>query len=67
MTPTIKPEMKMTIHKDGTVSYWSVYRQQWARESTFDLANKLTEDYLAMPSADKRRICADAFKGMKNT
>ena len=29
--PTIKPKFQPTKHKDGTVSYWSVYQQVWIR------------------------------------
>lgn len=29
--PTIKPDFQPTKHRDGTVSYWSVYQQLWVR------------------------------------
>ena len=28
----IKDQMEMTIHNDGTVSFWSVLRQSWERK-----------------------------------
>jgi len=31
MTPTIKEQCRPTYHRDGTVSYWDVFLQQWAR------------------------------------
>ncbi len=31
-TPKIKLNCEHTIHRDGTISYWSVFRQQWVRE-----------------------------------
>jgi len=31
MEPTIKPHGALTYHRDGTVSYWDVYRQVWRR------------------------------------
>ena len=26
--------MKTTYHRDGTVTFWSVYRQQWVRSGS---------------------------------
>ena len=34
MNPTIKENRANTYHRDGTVSYWDVYRQQWQRSSS---------------------------------
>ena len=31
MKPKIKPQMEMTLHRDGTVSYWDIYVQCWRR------------------------------------
>lgn len=31
MSATIKAGYRTTYHKDGTVSYWNVYTQQWER------------------------------------
>ncbi len=28
---------KITVHNDGTITYWSVYRQQWVREPAGDI------------------------------
>lgn len=30
-TFNLQPNRKFTCHRDGTVSFWSVYRQQWVR------------------------------------
>lgn len=53
MTPTIKPNYQTTFHRDGTVSYWSVYRQQWERKAADAIAD---EDTAAMRSEDRERI-----------
>jgi hypothetical protein len=29
--PTIKSNLACTFHRDGTVSYWDIYKQQWDR------------------------------------
>ena len=31
---------KTTYHRDGTVTYWSVYLQQWQRVSAYELTNR---------------------------
>ena len=38
-----------TIHKDGTVTYWSVYQQQWVRRVL-----RVPDQELAAMSADER-------------
>ena len=42
---------KNTNHRDGTVTYWSIYQQQWVRhaESVPD------EEYAAMGEAERER------------
>ena len=30
--PKWKPNRQITLHRDGTVSYWDVYLQQWRRK-----------------------------------
>jgi hypothetical protein len=42
------------LHGDGTVSYWSVARQQWVRE----VRAVPSQDYAAMASADRHRVRA---------
>jgi len=32
-TAATKPGQKPTFHRDGTVSYWSVYQQAWKRQN----------------------------------
>lgn len=48
--PTIKPEYANTIHRDGTVSYWSVFRQTWHRST----ASSIPDNELAAMN-DKER------------
>lgn len=40
---------KITYHRDGTVTYWSVYQQQWIRK-----ASEVSDDELAAMSAQER-------------
>lgn len=62
MTPTIKPKQEITIHRDGTVSYYSVYLQQWQRISAIALSER-HDDFAALTEADRAKINA-AFKRM---
>lgn len=39
MKPTIKPNYATTYHKDGTVSYWDVHRQQWQRKPAAEISD----------------------------
>ena len=55
MTPSIKPNYKSTFHRDGTVSYWSVYKQQWVRTSVYDLTCR-HDDYAAIPEKERMKI-----------
>lgn len=48
-----KPNGAPTIHRDGTVSYWSVYRQQWTREERERIDDR---ERAAMSEEDRRRI-----------
>lgn len=41
--------MKTTRHKDGTVTYWSVYSQQWVEH-----AHDVPDDELAAMSEKER-------------
>jgi len=38
MTPKRKPNWANTYHRDGTISYWSVYEQRWQRTPDRELA-----------------------------
>lgn len=46
-------QRKMTIHKDGTVTYWSVCRQVWQRSDVHGISD---EDLAAMSADDRKRI-----------
>ena len=51
MNPTIKENRANTYHRDGTVSYWDVYRQQWQRSSS------VSDQVLAsMNDAERARV-----------
>ena len=50
-----KPDMATTYHRDGTVSYWSVYRQQWQRVSAYELTCR-HDDYAALSEAERARV-----------
>ena len=43
----------MTYHNDGTVTYWSVYQQQWIRDDTIE------DRELAAMDADERERVMD--------
>lgn len=42
----------LTLHRDGTVTYWSVYRQQWVRKT----ATVSDAEFAAMPAANREAI-----------
>ena len=51
MNPTIKANRANTYHRDGTVSYWDVYRQQGQRSSS------VSDQVLAsMNDAERARV-----------
>ena len=52
--PRIKPNYGTTYHRDGTVSYWSVYLQSWQRVSAYELTRHA--DYATLSSAERDRI-----------
>lgn len=58
--PTIKPKQQITIHRDGTVSYFSVYLRQWRRTSAASLVDK-HDDFSAL-TTDDRAIINDALR-----
>lgn len=55
MSPTIKPHYGTTYHRDGTVSYWSVYLQQWQRVSAYALTNR-HDDFASLSEEERKRI-----------
>ena len=61
MNPTIKPDLRMTLHRDGTVSYWSVYRQQWTREAV-EAVFESPSEMSAMNPADRQAIGLKLWK-----
>ena len=41
-----------TFHRDGTVTYWSVYQQSWCHRSRF----VSTEELAAMSASERERV-----------
>jgi len=55
--PTIKNGGKNTYHRDGTVSHWDVYNQQWKRLP----AEQISDSVLAsMNDNERQRIARNA-------
>lgn len=53
MNPTIKANLDITIHRDGTVSLWNVMTQTWERWP----AGAIPDDVLAaLPEVQRQRI-----------
>ena len=44
--------LKPTCHRDGTVTYWSTYRQQWVKRAS-DVPD---EEYGAMSREERDRV-----------
>lgn len=40
MEPTRKLNWAPTYHRDGTVSYWSIYLRQWQRRCDCDIPDR---------------------------
>ena len=55
MNPTIKPNQEITIHRDGTVSYFSIYLRTWQRISAYALTNR-HDDFAALTVSDRAKI-----------
>ena len=55
MEPTIKPHRETTYHRDGTVSLWDVYEQQWRRLPAVDISDRTMA---TLSLAERRRIRA---------
>jgi hypothetical protein len=50
---------KTTFHRDGTVTFWNVYEQQWNRTE----ASQISDQNLAsMSEADRNRVIKMASK-----
>ncbi len=65
MTPKIKEQCRPTYHRDGTVSYWDVYQQQWARRPAQDVTEAVQASHddvfrrrVANMTAQYHRTCA---------
>lgn len=44
--------MDIVLHKDGTVTYWSVYNQSWEHR----VASLPDEEYAAMPEKERNAV-----------
>lgn len=55
MRPQWKPDRAITVHDDGTVSFWSVLRQVWERRPAADIGDA---DLGTMPEVDRAAIAA---------
>ena len=56
--PTIKPDCcEQTYHRDGTVSYWSVYQQVWVRRPADDIPDR---ELAAMTERQRCRVARAA-------
>ena len=51
--PTIKSEMQNTYHRDGTVSYWSVFARRWLRADAGRIDH---QDLAAMSASEREKI-----------
>ena len=52
---------KVTLHKDGSVTYWSVYRQQWMNRSRYIP----DEELAAMPFEQRDKVMKHLEKAAK--
>lgn len=55
MKPKFKPQQQITIHRDFSVSYFSIYRQQWDRTSAVNLTTR-HDDFAALSESDRKKI-----------
>ena len=56
MRPTIKKNGDITVHRNGDISLWDVYRQQQRRLA----ANVISDEVLASLTNDERERIAEA-------
>lgn len=56
MKPKIKSDLSITVHRDGTVSYWNCLSQTWERQEAVSIA----DDVLATLNDTERRRIARA-------
>lgn len=54
-------KQKTTYHRDGTVTYWSVYHQVWARVKYIR-----ERELAAMPAAEASRVLRHLSKNNPN-
>jgi hypothetical protein len=50
---------KITYHRDGTITYWSVYHQVWRREYADRISDR---ELAAMNDRQRERIARHAAK-----
>lgn len=51
--PAIKDGREITVHRDGMVSYWSVYEQVWTRQLSSHIPLR---EIAAMSESDRSRL-----------
>jgi len=64
LKPKIGLHGRTTIHYDGSVSYWNVYRMQWCREMASQIEDKIMA---SLPDEDRERIKMAAEKPPRAT
>ena len=50
--PRVKGELDATLHRDGTVTYWSVYEQRWVKRGE----SISLDDLAAMSREERERV-----------
>lgn len=59
MPHTTRPESgKTTYHRDGSVTLWDVYQQQWVRSSAFS-----DEVYASLGAGERARVLRHTARG----
>jgi len=53
MEPKIKKNGKCTFHRDGTISYWDIYCQKWARIEIMSVESSIMA---SLTAAERRRV-----------
>jgi len=61
MKPAIKPNYKTTFHRDGSLSYWSVYTQSWHRHRPTGL---LDNEIASLRIKDRQKVLAMRSKAL---
>lgn len=57
IAPRRTEDLSITLHDDGTVSYWSVHEQRWRRDRASSITHR---DLAAMNDEERERIHAHA-------